>query len=486
LSAAFGEFRPRLKLCQEDPIPGAVPRGCVLLTLLALLAASVGRAQESSPSPPPPGQTPGEQAPPVLFPHFESDRIWLSGQANFISQWHPAFPSPYEGPHSLSPQAQDATSRVLTLFTGLRLTNTTEFLCDIQETGGHGIGEAFGLAGFTNLDVVRNPALSKAPYIARLIYHQIIPLGANTVPQLRGPYSLFPRLPERRIEIRFGKFSLADFFDLNTYGSDQNFQFMNWTIDNNGAWDYAADTRGYTYAAMIEYDSPHWSLRFAEALMPKAANGIHLDADLSRARSENTELELRGNTIRHQQGVMRFLSFVNHANMGLYSQAVDDFLAGRTPTPEITAHPLQTTVKYGFGANFEQPLAPWFGLFGRWGWNEGRHESFAYTEVDQTNVIGMGFNGSGWRRQFDRAGAAFVTNGISRSHQQYLALGGLGFLLGDGRLTYGREDILEAYYTVHLWRGIYPGFDFQHINNPGYNRDRGPVLVPSLRLHVEF
>src|SRR5581483_999126 len=174
----------------------------------------------------------------------------------------------------------------LTLFTGLRLTNTTEFLCDIQETGGHGIGEAFGLAGFTNLDVVRNPALSKAPYIARLIYHQIIPLGANTVPQLRGPYSLFPRLPERRIEIRFGKFSLADFFDLNTYGSDQNFQFMNWTIDNNGAWDYAADTRGYTYAAMIEYDSPHWSLRFAEALMPKAANGIHLDADLSRARSE--------------------------------------------------------------------------------------------------------------------------------------------------------------------------------------------------------
>lgn len=458
-----------------------------MLALLGLLAAGVVGAQESPPQPPPaPEQTPGEQSPPTLFPYFESDRIWLSGQANFISQWHPAFFSPYEGPHSLSPQAQDATSRVLTLFTGLRLTSTTEFLCDIQETGGHGIGEAFGLAGFTNLDVVRNPTLSKAPYVARLIYHQIIPLGKTTAPELRGPYSLFPRLPERRIEIRFGKFSLADVFDLNTYGSDQNFQFMNWTIDNNGAWDYAADTRGYTYAAMLEYDSPHWSLRFAEALMPKVANGIHLDADLSRARSENTELELRGNTIRRQQGVIRFLSYVNHGNMGVYSQAIDNFLAGRTPTPDITAHPLQTTVKYGFGVNFEQPLASWFGVFGRWGWNEGRHESFAYTEVEQTSVIGMGFNGSGWRRQFDRAGAAFVTNGISRDHQQYLALGGLGFLLGDGRLTYGREDIVEAYYTVHLWRGIYPGFDFQHINNPGYNRDRGPVLVPSLRLHVEF
>jgi carbohydrate-selective porin OprB len=375
---------------------------------------------------------------------------------------------------------------VLTLFTGLRLTGTTELLCDVQESGGHGIGEALGLAGFTNLDVVRNPTLSKAPYIARLMVHQIIPLGRAKKPADRTPYSLFRELPERRLEVRFGKFSLVDFFDVNTYGSDSNFQFLNWTVDNAGTYDYAADTRGYTFAAMLEYHDRWWAVRFAEALMPKVANGIHLDADMARARAENIEFEFHKETIRHQQGVLRLLTFVNHANMGDYRQAVDNFLAGLTPIPEITAHPLQTTIKYGFSANFEQPLNDWMGVFGRWAWNEGQHESYAYTEVDQTDQIGVAFNGKAWRRKWDRTGAVFVSNGISRDHQQYLALGGNGFLLGDGRLNYGRENIFETYYTLHAWRGIYPAFGLQHINDPGYNRDRGPVLVPTLRLHVEF
>src|SRR5579862_8128220 len=152
----------------------------------------------------------------TMFPHADWDRLWLSGQANFISQWHPAFHSPYQGKNSLTPEAQDASSRVLTLYTGYRVTNTTEFLCDIQETGGHGLGEALGVAGFFNLDVVRNPTLSKAPYVARLMWHQIIPLGKAKVASERTPYSLFSELPEHRMEIRFGKMSLADFFDINT------------------------------------------------------------------------------------------------------------------------------------------------------------------------------------------------------------------------------------------------------------------------------
>jgi hypothetical protein len=423
---------------------------------------------------------------PTMWPHPESDRAWISGQVNFISQWHPGFHSPYSGPNSLSAEAQDATSRVLTLFTGIRLTRTTEFLCDVQETGGNGIGVALGVAGFPNLDVVRNPTLSKAPYVARLMWHQIIPLTHTMVVVDRTPFSLFSQLPERQLELRFGKFSMADFFDLNTYGTDSNFQFMNWTVDNNGAYDYAADTRGFTFAAMLEYHDPRRAVRFAEALMPKVANGINLDADLSRARSENVEFELHGSILKHRVGTLRLLSFVNHANMGSFREAVDNFLAGLTPHPDITAHALQTTRKYGFGINFEQPLKNWMGIFGRWGWSEGRHESYAYTEVDQTFLIGLGGNGAVWHRRADRLGFAFVSNGISRDHQTYLALGGVGFLLGDGRLNYGRENIAEAYYTLHLWRGIYPSFNLQHINNPGYNRDRGPVLVPSLRLHLEF
>jgi len=458
----------------------------------SLIFALSLRAQDTQPVQDPERATaaadsaPADDPVPAMFAHPETDRFWISGQANWISQWHPEFRSPYQGPRSLSPQAQDATSRVLTLFLGVRLTNSAELLCDVQETGGHGIGEAVGLGGVTNLDIVRNPDLSKAPYIARLMWHQIIPFGHKKIETPRSPFSLFSSVPERRLEIRFGKFGIADFFDANTYGTDTTFQFMNWTVDNNGAYDYAADTRGFTIAALIEYHDRRWVLRFAEALMPKVANGIHLDADMARARAENVELELHGTVLRHQEAIIRFLSFVNHANMGSYREAVDQFLAGNTPNPEITAHPLQTTIKYGFGVNFEQPFNDWMGIFGRWGWNEGRHESFAYTEVDQTAEIGIGGHGKPWHRKFDRAGLVFVSNGISRDHQEYLALGGSGFLLGDGRLNYGRENIVETYYTAHLWRGIYPAFGLQHINNPGYNRDRGPVLVPTLRLHVEF
>jgi hypothetical protein len=453
------------------------------------LAASDVSAQDSPPLQAPPSNddsTPAADPVPTMFPHPETDRWWISGQANFISQWHPAFHSPYQGPRSLPPEAQDATSRVLTLFTGVRLTNTTELLCDAQETGGHGIGEAVGLGGVTNLDIVRNPDLSKAPYIARFMWHQSIPLSRETAASARTPFSLFSTLPVRRLEIRFGKFSMADFFDSNTYGTDTSFQFMNWTVDNNGAYDYAADTRGFTFAAMVEYHDRRWAARFAEALMPKTANGIHLDADLSRAHAENIEFELHGTVLRHQEGVIRLLSFVNHANMGSYREAIDNFLAGLTPKPDITAHALRTALKYGFGVNFEQPLNSWTGVFGRWGWNEGRRESFAYTEVDQTVELGAGASGQRWHRKFDRAGFVFVSNGISRDHQQYLKLGGTGFLLGDGMLNYGREDIIESYYTLHVWRGIYPSAGLQYINNPGYNRDRGPVLVPTLRLHLEL
>jgi high affinity Mn2+ porin len=466
----------------------------ILLALLGvcLLAPRRARAQEApveqSPSQTAPDRQDesSQQDPAAIFPHSESSRFWISGQANFISQWHPAFHSAYLGPNSLSPWAQDATSRVLTLLTGMQVSGTTEFLCDVQETGGHGIGEALGLAGFTNLDVVRNPLLSKAPYVARLMWHQIIPLGREKTPSERTPLSLFKELPARRLEIRFGKFSLVDFFDLNTYGTDSNFQFMNWALDNNGAYDYAADTRGFTYAAMVEYDDRRWALRFAEGLMPKVANGINLDADLGRARSENVELELHHSFVPKRETVLRLVGYANHANMGTYSVAVANFLAGLTPTPDITAHPLQTTTKYGVGVNVEQPLADWIGVFARWGWNEGKHESYAYTEVDETEQFGAGANGSKWGRKLDRAGLAFISNGISRDHQEYLALGGLGFLLGDGKLNYGREDIVETYYTLHAWRGVFTSLDLQYVDHPGYNRDRGPVFVPSVRLHVEF
>jgi high affinity Mn2+ porin len=422
----------------------------------------------------------------TLFPHSETSRYWISGQANIIFQWHPAFPAQYSGKNSLRAAAEDDTSKVYTLYLGYQLTSTTEGFVDVESAGGHGIGAALGLAGFTNLDVVRNPALGEVPYLARLMLRQIIPLSDERVDEARDAFHLATSVPARRIEFRVGKFSMADFFDLNAYGTDSHLQFLNWTVDNDGAYDYAANTRGYTDGAILEYDDHWFSARFAEALMPKVANGIHLDADIARAREENLELEARGKRIANRAGVVRFLSYLNHADMGNYELANAEFLAGDTPIPDIISTRRQGRHKYGFELNFEQEIIPEVSVFGRVGWSDGRNESFVYTEDDRTLELGAFSPGEFWHRKYDRAGFVFVANGIVAAHQQYLALGGLGFLLGDGGLTYGPEKIVEGFYTTHLWRGFFASFDLQHINNPGYNMARGPVLVPALRFHADF
>src|SRR5499427_4223100 len=423
---------------------------------------------------------------PAMFPHLETDRVWLSGQANFIFQTHPPFHAAYSGGNSLSPNYEKATSRVLTLYTGLRVNNSTEFIVDMEEAGGAALSTGLGLAGNTNLDIVRNPSLSKAPYLARGIIHKVFALSQDKVKSDRSSLSLFKELPRRRLEVRFGKFSMVDFFDQNSVGSDTHLQFTNWTVDNNGAYDYAADTRGYTVGVTADFEDRNWGFRFAEALMPKVANGIDLVWKPWEAHAENFEYELRHGVIPRKSGTVRVLGFTNHANMGIYRHAIAQFQSGLVPRPDITNHPWHITRKYGFGINLEQNLARYFTAFGRFGWDNGKTESFAYTEVDQTLAGGLGARGGLWHRRFDRAGVAVVTNGICKDHQIYLADGGLGFLLGDGALRYGRENIVETYYTAHVWRGIYMSPGVQHINNPGYNRDRGPVTVPTFRLHTEF
>ena len=424
----------------------------------------------------------------TMFPHSDTSRLYLAGQINIIFQWHPAFPAKYTGPNSLTPAAQSATTHIFTLYTGFAVTHTTEILVDFEEASGGGIGSAVGLAGFTDLDSVRTVqgvALSKSPYLARLMLRQIIPLSKDRTVAARSPLGLATSLPARRIEIRAGKFTLPDFVDTNTGGSDAHLQFMNWTVDNNGAWDYAANTRGYTDGALIEYDDHWFSVRFVEALMPKVANGIYLDADLARAHSDNLEATVHGN-LWGRAGAVRFLAYENHANMGNYHEAIENFLHGLTPTPDIVSTREQGRTKYGFGGNAEQQLTSDLGVFARWGWSDGHNESFAYTEVDSTVEGGAWLQGNRWRRPRDKIGIALVTNGISADHREYLRLGGLGFLLGDGNLNYGREDIVETFYNVHFWRGLFGAIDLQHIQNPGYNMDRGPVWVPGLRLHVDF
>jgi high affinity Mn2+ porin len=467
-----------------------------LSLFVCLLAATGVLAQTGPPQPGSADQNNAQPAPPQLtvFPHPDGARYLISGQANIIFQAHPGFHSPYEGVNSLLGRGEYKTSLVGTLYLGLRLHNNLRYNTDIiyneESAGGRGVSEALGLAGFTNLDVVRNPSLGPIPYLARTEIHQTIGFTDKMVDSDRTQFSLATKVPERRLDLRIGRLSVPDALDINGPGSDSHLQFLNWTADNNGAWDYAANTRGYTNAAIVEYDDVNWSARYALALMPTVANGVDLEWDLGRARGENVELEYRKLPLGRwlspeRKGTVRLLGYANHANMGVYRTQNNLAIAART-APVITAHAPAVTVKYGVGLNFEQELTPELRVFGRFGWNEGQHESYAYTEVDQTFELGGDLGGKRWAREFDKVGVVGISNAIKRDHQDYLKLGGLGFLIGDGRLNYGREDILEAYYSVHNWRGLYTTLDTQLIAHPGYNKDRGPVPMFTVRTHVDF
>ena len=457
--------------------------------LLAIpILASCGAFAQGVEEPAPSGQADqslqGNAAPAAAGAPFWN-RFWLSFQANYIRQQHATFPAKYSGPNSFQAPAEHATSRLETLYTGFQITKHLEILADFESAGGAGLSTALGIAGFTNVDVVRNPTLGETPYVSRVMLHLTIPLSKRMAEATRNPLSLASSVPARRVELRLGKMSTVDFFDLNAVGSDSHLQFMNWAVVNNGAYDYAADTRGYTYGLVAEYYDGPWAARFGEMLMPTVANGINLEWTIARARGENFEVERHMTPLAKRETVVRALAYVNHANMGSYREAIEGYLSGKDHMPDITLYRQQGRVKYGFGLNFEQELTSLWRAFGRLGWNDGANESFAYTEIDRTAAVGSDFRGRPWGRAKDKVGVAFVANGISGDHRRYLALGGDGFILGDGGLNYGLEKILEAYYTAHVWRGISVAFDYQHVNNPGYNQDRGPVSVFSFRVHVE-
>jgi hypothetical protein len=484
-----------------------------LMCVTVLLAAGPARAH--NPEQP-------ETAVPVgsdldFLNHDRMGPFWLGAEVNSIFQTNPAFPAKYSGVNSfgvrstdaagrkvVTPSADAAISGLATVFTAYRPLPVVELILDPEVAVGGGLATALGMGGFTNLDVVRNPTLSHLPYIARAEVHVMVPLSREwEANEDRGPISSFKAVPRHRIELRLGKMSTADLFDVNPVGSDSHLQFMNWTVDNNGAFDYAADTRGYTYGGLVEYQGPRFEARFGMMLMPTVANGETLDWDIAQNRAENLELEIKYSRRPEWRGTLRLLGYVNHAAMGNYADAIASSRATGL-TPDITASRRNGRLKGGFGVNEFQELGALFRAFSRIGWNDGRNESFAYTEVDDTFSIGGDVRGAPWGRPDDRVGVAFVSNGISSQHAEYLRRGGAGFLLGDGPgcnvdpktptcplvtgsfLSYARETIVEQYYNVHVWWGAFLAEDIQLVANPGYNSDRGAVWVFSVRGHLEF
>jgi hypothetical protein len=252
---------------------------------------------------------------------------------------------------------------------------------------------------------------------------------------------------------------------------------------NNGAWDYAADTRGYTNGIAVAWINPTISLRVGSFQMPTFANGNQFDNDIANARGDNVELTF---DVAHD-AVIRVLGYLNHARMGDYDLATAIGLATHT-TPNIVATDSPGTTKFGGAINGELPLGDdgETGIFARLGWNDGRHESFVFTEVDRLLSAGGQVSGRRWHRTDDALGIAGVIDGISAPHRNYLAAGGNGFLLGDGALSYGHESIVEGYYRFAIGQYVAISPDVIFVANPGYNRARGPATVLTARLNAHW
>ncbi|MDE2196748.1 MAG: carbohydrate porin [Gammaproteobacteria bacterium] len=406
----------------------------------------------------------------------------LGAQYTGIGQHLYPFPAKYSGPLGLTPDGDTQISHTFGVYSGMQITPRLQAYLDVEMFKGGGIGGATGLGGITNGDVVRaGSGLPKDPYIARAYLQYTLPLGGDTAHVDRGMDQLPGEILMRALTVKLGKLSLADDFDQNRYADSTRTQFENWDFINDVAWDYAADTRGYTDGLMLDYAQPTWALKFGLYRMPERANQEALEWPLTLAHGENLELDLMPN----QSGtVLRLLAYRNVARMGIYSDAIAIARTDGTQ-PNIVADDAAGRVKHGFALNVEQPVADQggTGLFGRLGWNDGHTESFVYTEVDRTVSIGMQFAGAHWGRADDRLGIAVAYNGLASAHRQYLEAGGCGFELCDGALNYGYEQIMETYYRIQAGKCLQISPDVQFIRNPGYNRDRGPARVISLRLH---
>jgi high affinity Mn2+ porin len=442
-----------------------------LVVALAVLCLGTATAAQAAPA-----ADTGEQ------PEVPED--WMARfQSTGIYQAHPSFPSPLRGPNSLPSDTELRETLTATAYLATRPWRGAEFYVDPEATQGFGLGHTVGIAGFPNGEASKAGSNTPKVALARYFVRQVIGLGGDT--EFVGPDTnqLASRYDVNRLTLTFGKMSASDFLDENAYSHDPRTQFMNWSLWESAAWDYPADARGYTYGAVADLNQKRWALRWGWFLMPREANAKALEARFLHTFGTAVELETR-HEILGQPGKLRWLAFANKANMGSYSAALAA-AAGSGSPPQIAAV-RSSRVKWGGALNLEQAITDELGLFTRLSWNDGRSESFAFTEIDRSAALGLSLKGKEWGREHDTVGMGYVVNGIAEPHRRYLAAGGLGFLLGDGALAYGPERILESYYDIKLLDPLDLAFDYQHVANPGYDRLRGPVHVFAARVHVEF
>jgi len=410
----------------------------------------------------------------------ESAHWEIHGQTTYIQQGYPAFSAPYSGPNSLTPWAQTRNTWTTSAFLGLRLWDGGELYYNPDLLQGFGLNATTGAAGFPNGEAQK----SGFPYphysTSRLFLRQTWGLGGEQETLESAANQLSGKVDVSRITVQAGRFPVSDLFDDNAYARDPRRDFMNWSIWAAGAFDYAADRLGLGYGAVAELNQKNWALRGGYFLMDAESNSNNFDMHLFKRGGYVLELETRYTLFSHP-GKLRTIGWLNSTYSGSYRATLDD------PALDLDiTQTRRTRYKFGYVINLEQSVTDDVGLFGRWSWNNGKNEIMAFTDIDSSLSGGISIKGSRWGRADDTIGLAGAINAISKDHRDFLAVGGLGPLIGDGRLNYRTERVLETYYSVGLFAGTTFTFDYQLLTNPAYNADRGPVNVFTGRLHAEF
>ncbi len=404
-------------------------------------------------------------------------------QATYIWQKKPSFLAAYSGVNSLRPDAEKSYSFSATAALGWRPWNGGELYFDPELVQGVPLSGLMGLGGMTNGEQQKTSGPNPTLYRARLFLRQTWGLGGERESVESDANQLVGKVDKRRIVVTVGNLAVIDVFDNNAFAHDPRTQFMNWALLTYGAYDFAADARGYTWGAAVEYYYDDWAVRFGRFAQPAESNGLPLDADIFKHFGDQIELE-HAHRIGDQPGKLRLLAFRNKAKMGGFRDALAD-APNNGNIPDVSRVRTERT-KIGFGVTAEQNLTTNVGIFARGSWNDGASETFAFTEIERSVSAGAVVKGAAWSRSGDAIGVALVRNGLSSAHRDYLAAGGHGAFIGDGKLNYRPEFIVEAYYSLNLAKNAWITLDYQHIANPAYNMDRGPVTAGSIRLHVQY
>jgi high affinity Mn2+ porin len=432
------------------------------------------------------GPTPQPQGIPVTpeqAEQVEQENWAIHGQATNVWLLQPAFRSPYRGTQSLRAGANGRETVDVTVYAGIRPWPGAEIWINPEVDQGFGLSDTFGVAGYVSGEAYKVGKAQPYVLVQRGFLRQTIDLGGETEKLEPDLNQLGGTQTANRLVFTIGKYSVVDIFDTNKYAHDPRNDFFNWSIIDQGAFDYAANSWGYTYGGSAEWYQDWWTARAGVFDLSQAPNTAALSHGFGQGQFV-AELEER-HSLWDQPGKLKFLYWLTRGRLGTYLDAISlGATAGQTPS---TSDVRRFRTKDGFGLNLEQQLATDFGVFARASMSQGTVEEVDFTDINKSISGGLSLTGSRWGRPNDTVGLAGAINRISHQGKLYLAAGGLGGIIGDGQLpNAGPEQILEAYYSVVLFNFAHFTADYQFIKNPAYNRDRGPVSVFGLRLHVQY